>query len=252
MNTLARSRRAADLLLEARARRRALDPLPEDARPQSRDEAYAIQDFVMHALGSIGGWKVGAKTPAAEPDCAPLCASWLVDSPARFAPGTFALNGIEAEIAFRLARDLPARSTPYTRHEMPGAIASVHAAVEVVDSRFSDVRDVDPLSLLADSLSHGALVIGSGVPLLRGFDIATQKVELDVDGTRVVSAQDSNTAGDPFRLIAWLANHAADRCGGLRRDQIVTTGSWTGVRFVAAGARVAARFRRIGEADVSF
>jgi 2-keto-4-pentenoate hydratase len=126
----------------------------------------------------------------------------------------------------------------------------VHPVIEVVDSRFADIRAVDPLSLLADSLSHGALVIGTGIPLPDAFDVTAQTVELDVDGTRVVSARNSNTAGEPFRLLAWLANHAASRCAGLRRDQVVTTGSWTGIRFVASDARVEARFPGIGDVRV--
>jgi 2-keto-4-pentenoate hydratase len=245
-----RVQRAADLLLQARASRRPLGRLPDDAAPQSSREAYAIQDRVIDALGPLGGWKVGAKTPTDEPSCAPLCASWLVASPAHFAARAFALNGIEAEIAFRLARDLPARSNPYTPQDIVAAVASVHPVIEVVDSRFADIRAVDPLSLLADSLSHGALVIGTGIPLPDAFDVTAQTVDLDVDGTRVVSGRNSNTAGEPFRLLAWLANHAAGRCAGLRRDQVVTTGSWTGIRFVAPDARVEARFPGIGDVRV--
>ena len=36
-----------------------------DARPRSRDQAYAIQDAVTELLGlPVAGWKVGAATPA--------------------------------------------------------------------------------------------------------------------------------------------------------------------------------------------
>ena len=242
--------RAAELLLQARATRRPLRALPADARPRSADEAYAVQDLVVAAIGPVDAWKVGAKSPTAEPTCAPLCATWRFDAPAKFAPGTFRMNGIEAELAFTLDRDLPARGKPYEREEAIEAIASVHVAIEVVDSRFADIGEVDALSLLADSNSHGALVVGRGVPLPAAFAVVNQVVELDTDGARLVSARDANPAGDPFRLLAWLANHAAQRCGGLRRGQAITTGSWTGLRFVRPGARVAARFPGIGEVAV--
>jgi 2-keto-4-pentenoate hydratase len=247
---VARVQRAAKLLAQARAARNALRALPDDARPQSPAEAYAIQDLVMKATGPIGGWKVGAKTPTAEPNCAPLCAAWIVDSPARFPPGAFTLYGIESELAFTLARDLPGRGTPYTEQELVAEIASVHPAVEIVDSRFADIGAVDALSLLADSLSHGALVVVSGVPLPASFAVADQAVELKVDDMRLVSDRGSNPAGDPFRLLAWLANHAAHRCGGLRRGQVVTTGSWTGMRCATPGARIGAHFSGIGEVTV--
>jgi 2-keto-4-pentenoate hydratase len=53
-------------------------------------------------------------------------------------------------------------------------------------------------------------------------------------------------------LLTWLANHTNVRSGGLRRGDIVTTGSWTGLRFVASGARVEAAFPGIGGVDAEF
>ena len=248
---LARPERAAQLLLDARARRHPLRAFPEDVRPQSNDEAYAIQDRVLAALGQIGGWKVGAKSPNAEPTCAPLCSAWLARSPAAFVPGAFRLNGIEVELAFTLARDLPPRGGAYAEGDVIDAIASMHAAVEIVDSRFANFRDVDAPSLLADSLSHGALVIGAHVPPRPALAMVEQSVELRVDERRLTLAKGSNPAGSPYRLIAWLANHAASRYGGLRKNQIVTTGSWTGMQFVAAGGRVSGCFPGIGDVMVS-
>jgi 2-keto-4-pentenoate hydratase len=245
-----RTERAAGLLLAARLARSALRELPEEARPRSTAEAYAVQDRIVKSIGPVGGWKVGAKSPAAEPTCAALCRAWIVRSPARFPPGAFRLNGIEAELAFTLASDLPPRDVAYSAEDVAGAIATVHPVVEVVDSRFVDIATVDPLSLLADSLSHGGLVVGEGKALPDPFDVTSQGVALDVDGARLVESRGSNPAGDPYRMLAWLANHSAERCGGLRRDDIVTTGSWTGMRFVPGGSRVAVDFPGIGRVRV--
>jgi 2-keto-4-pentenoate hydratase len=243
--------RAAASLLDARARRRPLAALPEDARPRSAEDAYAIQDRVVAAIGPIGGWKVGAKSPDAEPSCAPLCAAWLRASPARFAAGSFLLNGIEGELAFTLAHDLPPRGEPYAREDVIAAVATVHPAIEIVDSRFAAHDAVDLLSQLADCGLHGALVVGAGIALPAGFSVTDQTVELDIAGARAFAGRDSNTAGDPFRLLAWLANHAAVRCGGLRRGEAITTGAWTGLRFARPGDRVRAGFAGIGEAGLS-
>jgi 2-keto-4-pentenoate hydratase len=245
-----RVQRAAALLLAARDTRAPLPALAEDARPRSAVEAYAVQDLVVERMGVIGGWKVGAKSPAAEPTCAPLWRGWITRSPASFPRGALRLNGIEAELAFTLAHDLPPRGAAYAIDDVARAIASVHPAVEVVDSRFTDIGDVDPLSLLADSLSHGALVVGDGIALPEGFDASAQTVALDVDGARLCESRGSNPAGDPLRLLAWLADHTAGRCGGLRRGDVVTTGSWTGMRFVPAGTRVAVCFPGIGGVQV--
>jgi hypothetical protein len=61
-----RNERAAQVLITARARRSVLPTLPDDVRPRSAADAYAIQDAVADAIGPIGGWKVGAKDAVAE------------------------------------------------------------------------------------------------------------------------------------------------------------------------------------------
>jgi len=240
------------MLLEARRSGVRLHALPDAVRPTTAAEAYAIQDIVIQELGAVGGWKVGAKSPSAEPNCAPLPAPLILRSPQHFVAATFALNGVEAELAFTLARDLPPRSMPYHESEMPAAMASMHPAIEVVDSRFLDLANTDALSLLADFQSNGALVLGAGVALPNSISFDAQTVQLDVDGVRAFEATGSNAAGHLGRLLAWLANHAAARSGGLRRGDVVTTGSWTGLRFCSPGTRVRADFPGIGGVDVGF
>ena len=241
-----------ELLLGARRSGRRLTALPDEARPRTVDAAYAIQDAVASKLGAIGGWKVGAKSASAEPTCAPLPATLILRSPQRFAAGRFAHNGVEAELAFRLATDLPPRRQPYRPADLAASVATVHPAIEIVDSRFVDFGGVDPLSVLADFQSNGALVVGAGVALPHAFESSTQGVTLDIDGARVVESRGSNPAGDVLSLLAWLANHATLRNGGLRRGDFVTTGSWTGMRFVAPGTRVDAAFAGIGGVEVAF
>jgi 2-keto-4-pentenoate hydratase len=243
---------AAQFLLAVRQGGRRPAALPESMRPRTVGDAYAIQDAVATTLGAVGGWKVGAKGPAAEPTCAPLPASLILRSPQRFARGRFADNGVEAELAFTLARDLPPRPQPYAAADLEAAVATVHAAIEIVESRFADLNAVDALSLLADFQSNGALVIGDGIALPEAFESSTQQVTLDIDGKRVAESRGCNPAGDVLRLLAWMANHASARSGGLRRGDVVTTGSWTGMRFVAPGARVEAAFEGIGGVDVAF
>ena len=56
-------------LLEAR--RSGTQVAPPFALPD-RSAVYAIQDGVARATGPVAGWKVGARTPTAEPNPAPL------------------------------------------------------------------------------------------------------------------------------------------------------------------------------------
>ena len=71
--------KAVQQLLEAR--RSGVQVTPPFALPD-RAAVYAIQDGVAAATGPVSGWKVGARTPTAEPNPAPLLAGALVKSPA--------------------------------------------------------------------------------------------------------------------------------------------------------------------------
>ncbi|HKO06316.1 MAG TPA: hypothetical protein VJ487_01265, partial [Alphaproteobacteria bacterium] len=108
---------AAGLLVEARLSGRLLEALPPSLQPQSVREAHAIQDAVTRALGERGGgWKANAP-PEGEVQRGVLFARLIFASPARIPAQLVPRLGVEAEIAFRLAADLPARAAAYAREE---------------------------------------------------------------------------------------------------------------------------------------
>lgn len=233
------ARDAAALLIEARRDGRVLACLPPALAPRTVAHAYAIQDETARALGGVAGWKVGAKSPSAEPACAPIAQTLLHRSPRRCEPVELRLRGIEAEFAVRLARDLPLRARPYEAGDVRAAVDSLHAAIELVESRFADPRATDALSMLADCSSNGALVCGAGAGA-RAVDPARARVRLFAGAQCIDDVAGGNPAGDIWRLLAWLANHCVSRGSPLLAGQFVTTGSCTGLRHAAAGARVSA------------
>jgi 2-keto-4-pentenoate hydratase len=239
-------RAATDLLLDARRTRTPLESLPAALRPADPTDAYAIQDELVAALGGTGGWKVGAASPTAEPGCSPLPAAGIVHSGHAFPRNAFRLNGLEAELAFTLGRDLPPRGTPYQAPDVLAALRSVHPAIEIVDSRFVDMKGVDPLSAAADLASHGALVVGAGRAADLQVDQRLQAVRLQAGDATLYEGIGGNAAGDVLRLLVWLANHAAARCGGLRAGQVITTGSCSGLAFATTPARVRATLAGLG------
>jgi len=240
---------AARLLLSARRDlTQRLHSLPEAIRPKTEAQAYLIQRAIMDDLGGIGGWKVGSPNPDGPVTCAPLPAAAIQDSPATI---TGSDRLVEAEIALRLAHDLPPRDQPYARAEVLAAIASAHPAIEVLQSRYLDVAAVDPLSALADSLSHFGLVVGPAIPNWQSLDLETETVRLSANGADVKTGN-GNPAGDMIRMLLWLANEGAHWAGGLHAGQVVTTGSWTGKDPVPPGGEARIRFDHAGEAAVRF
>ncbi len=243
---------AADLLLQARRDRRQLTALPDQWRPRTRDRAYAIQDAVAEQSGGVAGWKTGAPEPDAEPIAAPLFADIVHRSPATIPASALHMIGIEAEVAFKLGQDLPPRDADYGREEVSDAVASLHPAIEVVDSRIRDWQAAGELWRLADNQTNGAFVYGAGLSDWREIDFAALPVRLEIDGAVAVTAVGGNPAGDPLRLVTWLANHCTRRGRPLRAGEIVTTGSCTGLLFVQPGAVVAATFAGLGDVRVDF
>lgn len=205
----------------------------------------------MERIGPVGGWKVGARSPEAEPTCAPLAQSLIFLEGAALPSGLLRLRGVEAEIGFKLAADLPPRARSYEVEEMAGFIESVHPTLEIVESRYADWKQVAPLSVLADSNSNGALIVGSPIAAQSREGYAALSVSLKFDGAEKCVATGGNPARDLLRLLAWLANHCAERCGGLRKGQMITTGSHTGMLFAEAGTQVAGAFAGLGGVTVT-
>lgn len=247
--TIFDAERLAGQLADARMRG---TQIAVDDPPRRVDDAYAVQDAVARRVGEIGGWKVGAKTPSAEPTCAPMFRPLIRRSPATLAAAGFRMIGIEAEIAFRVARDVAAGRQPLSAEAVYDIIGAAHPAIEVVDTRIADWRTADPLALLADNQMNGGFVVGDAIQDWRAIDLANAAVRLSIDGKTVVDAVGGNSGGDPRRLLVWLVNHCRERRGGLTADAIVTTGSFTGMTFVEPGARAEAYFPQIGRASVEF
>jgi 2-keto-4-pentenoate hydratase len=233
------------------ARRTGTQVLPPFALP-NRDAVYAIQDGVAQATGPIAGWKVGARTPTAEPNPAPLLAGALVPSPAVFDGKAMHMIGVEIEISFHLARDITARDAPVGREEALSAIGDAFVGMEVVDTRLADFRAADPEWLLADNQMNHALVVGDPIEDWRALDWPTLQVRLEIDGQTVVDHTGGLGAVDPLRPLAWMIDHAVRHRGGVRRGQAITTGSWTGLRYFPPGTRARGAFSGLGAVEASF
>ena len=242
----------ADLLLDARRTNRPIVDLPKDNRPTTLEEAYVIQDRMSWAYEAIGGWKVGASSPDATPTFAPMPAAWMSCSGCELRGLTHRYRGLEAEIAFHLGADLPPREKPYSREEVVAAIASMHPAIEVLETALADPKQAAKLTALADLSLHGGFVFGDAVPNWQSIDFSKESVTMAVDGSVRVEQTGSNTAGDLMRLLPFLANEGATRTEGLKKGDWITTGSWTGVTHGMAGAAAEARFSTAGRAFLRF
>jgi 2-keto-4-pentenoate hydratase len=245
-------RQAAALLLEARHTGRWLAALPEECRPADIAEAYAIQRLVFAKLGPVASaWKVGAGSPEATPACAAIGNSTLFGDGAVMPSNMFNLVGAEAEIAYRLGQDLPPRSKDYSLDEVKAAIESAHPVIEISDTRFIVWASQNRPSHVADQLNHGALAVGATSTRLADVDPSRQRAILKLNGEVRADAVGGNPAGDPLRLLLWLANSGSQSAGGLSAGSVITTGSLTGITFVNPPVNLEADLPGLGTVRIS-
>ena len=267
--------RAAELLADCWRERRQISDLPVDLQPESRAEAYAIQDELARLLGfDVAGWKIGMASPASlrdagsdEPIPGRLFAQTLTQSPATFAADAFASPMIESEFAFRLLDPLPARAKPYSRDEV-AAVAVLHLAIEIGDFRIAsllnaftgvspalgnpDTNPIQPLPWIADNGGGGGFVAGTEVAEWQHLDLQNHPVELRVNGELAAPGLKGDARCDPLGVLQWTANHLSQRNIGLAAGAFVTTGTATAPTLVIDGTEAVAHFEDLGEVSVRF
>jgi len=173
----------------------------------------------------------------------------LVMAPAVFDHAALLDPIVEAEFFVRLAADLPPRDAPWTEAEVAGAVAAVHAGVEVAECRFPAAALPHFTAVLADGSGNGRYVLG---PEIIGGDLAAMPVDVAVDG--MVRRRDSGAEvmGHPLRALAWLANRLPRAGSFLRAGEWVSTGTASGMLAPRPGNLVSVRFGDLPALEIRF
>ncbi len=225
-------------LIEAhRAKQSISDPELEALKPASVDEAYVVQQIVLAQLGGAGGYKIGAGSPDAEPQCSPIPAKKVVGAAAGIRRDDFTRVGLELEIAFSFAEEID-HTFGERAEDALDAIDTMSVVVEIVDSRFEAWPSVDPLFQLADLQNNGALVIGDTRPYDRHFDFTAPQVTFHYGEHKIFSGPARHPAGDPRRLVAWLIARTLQTGHSIPARTILTTGSYTPLYLAKEPGRV--------------
>ena len=254
-------RSAAAILWQHWQQSTRLDELPAHCRPGSRAEGYAIQAEVAKQSGQrIVGWKIAATSAAGQQHIrvdGPL-AGCLLSARALEAGANISLTGnlmkvAETEFAFRIARPLPKRAEAYSVAEVLAAVASMHPAIEVPDSRYEDFTRVGAAQLIADVACACWFVIGPATHAdWRDVDLAQHSVAAYRNGALAGQGSGANVLGDPRSALAWIANELSTHGHGLRAGDVVITGTCLTPVPVSAEDSVKADFGELGVLDVGF
>lgn len=211
----------------------------------------AAQDALRAHAGPAYGWKIAATTAAGQahvdvdgPLPGPLFTRFRHEPGDVLASDHLHMRVVEAEFAYVLGADVGPGD------DLLGAVAAVHLAVEVPDSRYERFAGIGAAALLADAACAGRFVLGPEVP--PDTDLSTATTHLWINGERAASGSGGTVMGDPRTALAWLAAELPRHGHRLRAGDVVTTGTTTVPPTIGPGDGVRAVFDGLGEVALAF
>ncbi len=247
---------AAGRLIALRLGQDLLESLPERCRPSTVAEGYEIQAALRAkrlALGHgpYGGFKIGCTTAVMqaylkipEPCVGGVLAVDLRPSGSQF-PAQSRTLGVECEIAVRLTKPLPGDGAP-SLDETRNAVGEVMAAIELVEDRYRNWREMDAPTLIADDFFQRACVLGAPIPNWRDHDLATLVGSMRINDAAPLTGVGRDILGHPLEALRWLASGRA-----LPAGSIVMLGSVVQTQWLRAGDQVSIDFAGLSAASLS-
>ena len=260
--------KAAAMLLQARRGRVPIAALPLDCRPDTEADAYTIQERHVAGLladhgGEIIGYKAGCTNVMAQqqlglssPFAGALLSAFVMPGlPPRgveISSRDGFMRMIEAEIGFRLDRDLAHTGASYTAETVRPALATAFGSIEVVDSRYEDWTTAGAPQLIADNACTGFWLYGEELTDFSHIDLTNHPVSVRRNGVLAERGTSANVLDNPLNVAAWLANHLIARGSCLKAGQFITTGTMIAVNGAEKGDKVEADFGSLGVVSVRF
>ena len=169
--------KAADMLMHEHAGGATFRPFAADWGIVTAEDAYAVQRQYVRLLTQSHGTKAAGYKINTPPRACRRCAasaarwrasfSWIACTPQARAwtLSAYGRVGLEFEIAVRLNRDLvPAGRRFLPSPTWPRPWDGVCPAIEIIDDRGADYRQLDAFSLIADNAWNGGIVLGDFTP----------------------------------------------------------------------------------------
>jgi 2-keto-4-pentenoate hydratase len=251
---------ASECLLRHRQLNTRLENLAPHLLPQNKPEAYQIQALIeQQSTQPLAAWKLAATSIAGQKHIGvsgPLIGRYIAE---RVVPSggvvPFGNNGMkvaEIEFAFRFGGDLPPRAKPYSAEEIFEAVASMHPAIEIPDSRFEHFECVGELSLIADNACAHWLCIGEAAPEhWRKLDLAAFAPTGQIRGKEPVTGRGANVLGSPYAAMTWFVNEMSSLGITARAGQVVSTGTCLVPMPISPGEHVTGDFGSLGKVEVT-
>ncbi|MDO5700554.1 MAG: fumarylacetoacetate hydrolase family protein [Bowdeniella nasicola] len=250
---------AARDLWEAYQTRQPIAPLRESLPGLTLEEAYVIQQLQEEQVTSAGrrvvGRKIGLTSLAMQrqlgvdsPDFGFFTEDVVYYDDAAVPVEGLISPKVEPEFGFYLGKDLAGE---VSLEEALDAIDSVHAAIEIIDSRIRD-WDIRLVDTVADNASLAAVAVSREPLPIDVADLAESECALVIDGREVGRGAGSDVMGHPAKPLAWLAGILAHNGVTLKKGDLVLPGSFCAAHPVEAGSSARADFGSLGSLTITF
>ena len=134
---------------------------------------------------------------------------------------------------------------------MAKAVAAVHAAIEIVDSRIADWK-ISFADTVADNGSSAFFVLADmGLPLA-GLDLEGAAMSMTINGEVVSTGIGAAALGNPLNAATWLARTLAAAGDPLKAGDILLAGALGPMVALKAGDKVSAEIAGIGACSFTF
>ncbi|MBS0477145.1 MAG: fumarylacetoacetate hydrolase family protein [Proteobacteria bacterium] len=237
-----------------------IKPMRQWLDPVDADGAYAVQTIntrFWEAQGRrIVGRKAGLTATAVQqqlgvdqPDFGVLFEDMRVGDGGYLDPAGCIQPKAEAEIAFVLGADVA--SPDSTPAQVAAAVASVHAAIEIVDSRIADWKITFADTVADNGSSAFFLLADQGLPIA-GLDLEGAAMIMTVNGEVASTGIGAAALGNPLNAAAWLARTLAERGEPLKAGDILLAGALGPMVALNPGDHVETKVAGIGAASFTY
>ena len=258
--------RAAERFDEAERTRRQVRPLTFDFPDMDMTDAHAVQDAwvtMKIARGArIRGRKIGMTSKAMqramkidEPDYGTLLDDMFFEDGAEIEAASFLDPRVEVEIAFVLSE--PLEGAHATVEEVLAATEAVYPSLELIAARSYRVdpetgRTRTVLDTIADNAAAAGVVLGSKGFAADELDLPRAGAALYRNGEVEVTGLAAGVMGHPAHGVRWLARRFAAHGIGLKRGDVILSGSFTQPVMARAGDEFLADFGPLGKLGCRF
>ncbi len=250
---------AAESLHKAEQMRLAIAQLSKSHPEMTLEDSYDVQRRYAALRIKNGarviGRKIGLTSRAmqmaskmTEPDYGIMFDDALFKDGAVIPASKYLKPRVETELAFIMAEDL--KGAGCQMHDVMRATEFISPALEIIDYRTEVPRAI--VDTIADNAAFAGIVLGGR--LVRPFDIDMRWVPATLSKNGIIEESGVSAAimGHPAVGLAWLVDKLAALGDGLKKGDIVLSGSFTRPTDIAMGDVVHADFGALGSIGVSF